>query len=893
MNATALAHNLEETLQNATPAMKQYFQLKAQYPESLLFYRMGDFYELFFDDAVIASDILNIALTKRGKHGDQEIPMCGVPAHSHESYLQKLIASGQKVAVCEQLETPEQAKKARGHKAVVQRDVVRVITPGTITEDSLLDAQRANYLAAAYVKKDRAALGWVDISTGSFYLLTCPAPQLQEELLRLQPQECLISLNDTQLEASLQAERLTLSPQPESWFSSSKGSERLKDYYQLAVLDSLGELSEVELGVCAALLEYLALTQKATMPRLDRPQKIGRHDRLALDIATRRNLELLQTLDGQRKGSLLHAMDRTVTGAGGRLLASRLSSPLTDASAINKRLQQVNFFLENPLLRKELRNILRQCPDMERAVSRLSMERGGPRDMLMVVKALEAALQIRTHFANLDLTTAPEGISGYSKTLQDHAPLREELSRALKEDPPMLTRDGNFIARGYHATLDEFRHLRDESRQHIAQLQKKYQELTGIGQLKIKFNHVLGYFVEITPTHQAKMTDHFVHRQTMKNALRYSSKELAELEHKIREAADKSLKLELEIFEQLLSTIKAEAESLQLTARCIAGLDVSCALAELAEEQHYCLPEIDDSLRFEITQGRHPVVEQQLKKQQEAFIANPCRLSEDDAASAKTEPLLWLITGPNMAGKSTFLRQNALIAIMAQMGSFVPATSARIGLVDRVFSRVGAADDLARGRSTFMVEMVETATILHHASERSLVILDEIGRGTATYDGLSLAWSVVEHLHNHSHCRGLFATHYHELTRLHESLTRLRNYHVQVKEWKGQVVFLHTLAQGAANRSYGIHVARLAGMPEHVIQRAEALLKTLEQQTSPTDTHQLAETMPLFHYSHALEPQAAEGDETSRAIIKILQDTKPDELTPRDALNLLYQLKSL
>lgn len=881
---------LQQKLQNATPAMRQYFILKHAHPECLLFYRMGDFYELFFEDAVTASSILDIALTKRGKHGDEEIPMCGVPAHSHESYLEKLIASGQKVAICEQLESPEEAKKRDGYKAVVRRDVVRVITPGTITEERLLDARSSSFLAAIGRYKNDYALAWVELSTGIFQLMPCPYEQLRKELGRLNPREILLP-DEMALQDSFNELPAALSPLPFSSFDVKKGREQLKAAYHMTVLDSLGELSDAEMTACGALLDYIQLTQKGVMPRLEKPQRITAQQWMAIDPATRRNLELSETLNGQRKGSLLHAIDRTITSAGGRLLASRLASPLTDAAHITKRLDQIETFITHSSLRQSIRNTLKQCPDLERALSRVCLLRGGPRDLLTIVTALDTALELRTLFEQhrQELSSpdslAPEKESSLRQLTQlnDHSPLREELKRALKTDPPLLARDGNFIAKGYHATLDEFRHLRDESKQLIAALQHDYQKATGISVLKIKFNNVLGYFVEITPSHEHKITDDFIHRQTMKNALRYTTKELAELAHKLSEAADRAVKLELEIFDQLVEMVRSASDSLAITARALAGLDVTTALAELAVVERYCRPRIDNSLTFTLQNARHPVVEQYLRKEHQDFIANHCSFETSR---------LWLLTGPNMAGKSTFLRQNALIAILAQMGCYVPADAAHIGIVDRLFSRVGAADDLARGRSTFMVEMVETATILNQASNRSLVILDEIGRGTATYDGLSIAWAVVEHLHEQNRCRALFATHYHELTRLEETLPQLSCHHMKVKEWKGDVIFLHSVAEGSADRSYGIHVAKLAGLPSPVIQRAKELLHRFESSPQKTMQTALEEALPLFFQPSPTAPEP-DDSETASALRDALEALDPDDLSPREAHAELYRLKSL
>ena len=884
MSSALLSQPLEHHLQHATPAMQQYFRLKYDHPECLLFYRMGDFYELFFDDAEVAAKILDIALTKRGKHGDQDIAMCGVPAHSHESYLERLIASGQKVAICEQMEDPATAKKERGYKAIVRREVLRIVTPGTITEDRLLEARNHHYLAALGIVGHEQSLGWVDLSSGEFYLQHIESNRRLDELIgAIQPRELIISETYAQEPlAALADTDITLTYQHRSVFNSQRGQERLQSTFKLQALDSLGELSRSDYAAAGALLHYLDLTQKGVLPRLEKPRLISQHEWMVIDPATRRNLELTQALSGGKKGSLLQSLDQTVTAAGGRLLAQRIATPLTDKSRIEKRLDAIQTFVEHPNLRELVRESLGCCPDTERAISRICLERGGPRDLKMIQNTLDCVLELRGIFEQQKTTSLSAPLAVLQTGLNVHDDLRQELQSALQEDVPMLARDGGFIRSGYHAALDEFRVLRDESKRLIAKLQQEYITLTGINTLKIKFNNVLGYFVEITPAHEAKMTDEFIHRQTMKNALRYSSKELAELEHKLSQAADKALKLELQIFDQLVASVQQKADDLAITARALAGLDVAAALAELAVEYQYIRPELYTDQRFHIQQGRHPVVEQHLRKENQSFIGNDCSLA--DSHEDQNDSTLWLLTGPNMAGKSTFLRQNALIAIMAQMGSYVPAERAEIGLIDRLFSRVGAADDLARGRSTFMVEMVETATILNQSTVNSLVILDEIGRGTATHDGLSLAWAVVEHLHNQIGCRGLFATHYHELTQLEHSLPHLSCHHMKVKEWKGEVIFLHEVAQGAGGRSYGIHVAKLAGLPNSVISRAEGLLQQFEQEKQTTET-----SLPLFS-----QPTASyEAAPSTSAAMQALEELNPDEMTPKQAHDYLYQLKVL
>ncbi len=867
-----------------SPGMAQYMEIKSRHQDFLLFYRMGDFYELFFDDAVKAAAVLDIALTKRGQIRGVDIPMCGVPVHSSDFYLEKLIANGIKVAICEQLEDPSEAKK-RGSKSVVHRDVVRIVTPGTVTEETLLAPDRSNYLASIAEVKSDWALAWMDISTGEFSVIETSPAQLASELARLTPSEILISeqeCNSDRLSAILSDHKACLTPIPESSLHGKRSAERLREYYGLSTLDAWGDFTLADLACCGALLDYVHLTQKDTPPRLDAPKKYAASSGLAIDAATRRNLELVSTLSGMRQGSLLSTIDRTQTACGARLLASRLCNPLTDVDTITARHDAVAFFVEHASLRSGLRDTLRRCPDLERALGRLMMQRGGPRDLAALRDGLSAATAMADALRTIPHGSLPEEVESIVAGLGTHTSLIAHLTATLKDELPMLARDGNFIRAGYDAALDEFRCLRDESKKLIAAMEVQYKTATDIPSLKIKYNYMLGFFIEVTKKHEAKIPFEYIHRQTMKDAMRYTTPELAEIEKKIAEAADRALRIELEIFERLVEEIRADAHTIVAAGRAIAALDVTAALSELAQHERYCRPVIDDSLTFRITGGRHPVVESFLGREGQRFIANGCDLTGDQR--------LWLITGPNMAGKSTFLRQNALLALMAQMGSFIPATEAHIGIIDRLYSRVGASDDLARGRSTFMVEMVETAAILSQATSRSLVILDEIGRGTATYDGLSIAWAVAEHLHNATRCRGLFATHYHELTHLKESLSSLALYTVKVKEWKGNVIFLHEVAAGTADRSYGIHVAQLAGLPEKVIARAKVLLKALETSDHSPVQAITSGALPLF--AMAGKPATVESAPVSHAM-ELLSTIKPDELSPKEALDVLYRLKSL
>lgn len=861
----------------ATPMMQQYLNVKAEHQDALLFYRMGDFYELFLEDAVIAAKVLDIALTKRGKHEGGDIAMCGVPHHACEAYLHKLINSGYKVAICEQMESPLEAKK-RGYKAVVRREVVRIITPGTLIEDALLDARQSNYLASLVNLGGQMALAWIDISTGEFRVCPVYKESLSTDLARLSVKELLISdkiFVDPELSPILREYRAALSPQVASMFDFAKTENKLKNFYGVQSLDGFGNFSRAETAACGSLIEYVELTQKGVLPRLNPPKQFSGKNFMAIDASTRRNLELIHTLSGEKKGSLLSIIDRTITAPGSRLQFSYLTTPLAQSAAINNRLDGVQFFVENGQPRSDLREVIKRVPDMERALSRICMGKGGPKDMTAIRDGLSEAttiMEIVEFSGSMDM---PPIIRGYLKDFGSHDRIINHLREALKEEVGVLARDGGFVAQGYHPRLDEFRELAFNGRNKIAELREKYRDETGINTLKIVQNNVLGYFVEVTPSHSGKITDEkFVHRQTLASAIRYTTEELRRLESDIIGAKDNALQIEQMIFEELVAEIKSSADKIALAAQSVAGLDVLAALAELASERNYNRPYVDDSLEFKVTGGRHPVVEAGMEND---FISNDCDLSQDQR--------LWLLTGPNMAGKSTYLRQNALIAIMAQMGSFVPATEAHIGTVDKLFSRVGASDDLARGQSTFMVEMIETATILNQATERSFVILDEIGRGTATYDGLSIAWAVVENIHNVNKCRSLFATHYHELTSLTDELPALTCYTMKVKEWEGNVVFLHEVTHGAADRSYGIHVAKLAGLPKSVTDRASEVLAVLQQTETSNVKIQLVDDLPLFANNNKVENVA--GSEVEA----ILRATNIDELTPKGALDFLYELK--
>lgn len=827
--------------------------------------------------------------------------MCGVPFHAYESYLAKLIRQGYKVAICEQVEDPKEAKK-RGAKSVVKREVIRLVTAGTLTEEPLLDAKKNNFLLTLAKVNDTLGLSWLDISTGDFYLQEVLLKAKDEGVVlagilsRLNPVETVISdayLQNPQIFNVLNDYRDQLSVLPQARFNSENAKKRLETVFKVEAVEAFGNFTRAEITAAGVLLDYVENTQKGKIPLISKPVKVTESQIMEIDGATRRSLELVEALTGDKNSCLLGVIDRTVTGAGGRLLASRVSNPLKDIEGINRRLDSVEFFTRFNRIRQEVRAILKACPDIERAVSRLSLGRGGPRDLANIKTALAVVPQLKNLVMSFNqntdeqiLSEFPDSLKTVLNNLGEHSNLVSTLEQALAEDLPLLARDGGFIREGFYPPLDEIKLLKNDSHKMIVELQNKYAEATGISNLKIKYNNVIGYFIEVQSKFAPEMLENkdFIHRQSVLNATRFTTVELTELENKIRGAADKALAMELEMFDNLVKDVRLASEDISRTAKAMAELDVSSALADLAVEKNYCRPQIDDSLVFDVKEGRHPVVENAISKENAgAFVGNNCQL--DDAHGR-----LWLLTGPNMAGKSTFLRQNAIIAIMAQMGSFVPCASAHIGVIDKIFSRVGASDDLARGRSTFMVEMVETASILNQADERSFVILDEIGRGTATFDGLSIAWAVVEHLHELNKCRALFATHYHELTALTSKLPLMTLHCMKIKEFNDEVIFLHEVIDGAADRSYGIHVAKLAGLPRTVVKRAEQVLETLEREGKSQSVSQLAEDLPLFAAVRSKDEPAAQQIVPA---MEALKELNPDNLTPREALDKLYELKNL
>ncbi len=858
----------------ATPMMAQYLALKAEVPDCLLFYRMGDFFELFFDDAKIASACLDIALTARGEHGGNAVPMCGVPAHAAEAYMARLIKAGHRVAIADQIETPAEAKKRGGSKALVRRAIVRVVTAGTLTEEALLDARAANWLVAVAEASGALGIAAADISTGRFEIMA-PAPgALEAELARLDAAELIVP-------EGWDAAPANSWPCPREGFDSLRAETRLKQIFGVATLDGFGGFSRPELAAAGGLIAYLERTGSGSLPFLQPPRRRTSTEHMLIDAATRESLELTLTTGGSRKGSLLDAVDRTVTGGGARLLAADIAAPLADAGAIRARLDLVELLVADGQLRDMLRSRLRALPDIARALGRLVAGRGSPRDLALLRDGLGEGHQLHEKLATI--ANPPVLLASLLPALRGHGALVSLLSRALMPSPPIDTAQGGYIATGYDAALDELRAIGSDGRRAIATLEAQYRERTGIAALKVRHNNVLGYHIEVPAKHADPLMaadSGFTHRQTLAGVVRFNATDLHEQAMKVGQAGAHAIAAEAAHLEDLTAQALARAGEISATADALARLDVAAALAERAIEGGWCRPELADTPCFEVDAGRHPVVEAAVGAIGERFVANDLSLAPDRR--------LWLVTGPNMGGKSTFLRQNALIAVLAQAGAFVPAARARLGLVDRLFSRVGASDNLARGRSTFMVEMVETAAILAQATEHSFVILDEVGRGTSTYDGLAIAWAVVEAVHEINRCRCLFATHYHELTRLAETLGALSLHHVRAREWKGDLVLLHELAEGPADRSYGLAVAKLAGLPPQVIARAAGVLKTLEAGRAKTGGLAAGlDELPLFANATPPEP------ETPDALHAAVEAIDPDTLSPREALDLIYRLKRL
>ena len=863
-----------------TPMMAQYTEIKNQYPDCLLFYRLGDFYELFYEDAKIASRVLGLVLTSRGKsEGTLNVPMCGIPFHAYQNYLTRLVKDGFKVAICEQVEDPAEAKK-RGSTAIVKRDVVRIVTAGTLVEDELLEAKKNNFLLTVVPGFNDFAIAWADVSTGVFFTQTCSEEDIFSVIMRLAPAEILLPENFIELHPTAikeKDERYTF------WktenFSYLKGKDELSAFFNNQNTDGF---ERHEITACGALLAYILHTQKETKPALRFPIKTHSHKFMEIDASTRSSLELTTSLgNNKNETSVLKTIDETKTAMGARLLNTQLSTPLLDITEINNRLDKIDFFSQNPLIRDKVREVLKTIPDIERALSRILIGNSNPKEILSTALGLEKLPLLREIISN---NLVPPSLQKDLQIMGEYSGLVKEITRAINpEAKNQLARSGGFIRMGYSAQLDELVLLKENIKYTLLELQKKYSEQTGISNIKIAFNNLVGYYIEV-PAKSADplLTDKsqgFIHKQTMLNVVRFTTEELIELEHKIMNANELAIEMEVAIFNQFVEQIRKLNDSIVMTCIALSNIDVATALSYYAEINHWTRPILTDDNSFEIKAGRHPVVEKSLAKNSVSFIPNNCSMSIDTS-------LLWIITGPNMAGKSTFLRQNAVIAILAQMGSFVPAEYAKIGIIDKLYSRVGASDDLARGRSTFMVEMVEVAAILNNATEKSLVILDEVGRGTATYDGLSIAWSVIEYLHDVNRCRALFATHYHELTALANRMDKIDLYTMRIKEWKGDIVFLHEICQGATDRSYGIHVGKLAGLPSSVLTRAEEILEQLEEKKQ--DQKPLFDDLPLF--SQCLKTISKEKESPALDALKKLD---VDSLSPRDALDYMYKLKSM
>jgi len=895
MNAPAAPASTTPDPSGASPVMAQYFDAKARQPDALVFFRMGDFYELFFEDAVKAAAALGIAQTHRGTHNGQPIPMAGVPVHAAEAYLAKLIRAGFKVAVCEQMENPAEARK-RGSKAIVHRDVVRIVTPGTLTEDSLLDARGANRLAAVALRGGQAAVASLELSTGEVESLLIAPSGLSAALAALQPSEILVPdrlFADETVSAALKAAGGLVQPMAQALAEPAASEARLKRLYGVDTLDGFGGLAGAEISALGLIAAHLETTQAGRLPALSPPRRAGEADVMAIDPATRASLEIERTTGGQREGSLLGAIDRCVTAPGSRLLAARLARPLLDPAAIDARLDAVAWVLERRDLRERLREALRRSGDLARALSRLALGRGGPRDLGTLRDGLRTGEALSALVASEGQTLDPPPFEIETALAAVNPSLSAELSGLLAQlesglgpDLPAQARDGGFVQGGVRPELDQARALRDDSRRVIIALEARLAAESGLP-LKIRHNAVLGYYVETTagradPLFQPPLNATFIHRQTLANQVRFTTVELADLDARIAQAGERALAIEVAAFEAWREAACALAAPLQAAARGLATLDVAAGLAEWAEDQQAARPVVDRSFRFEAIAARHPVVEAAVKRAGDPFTPNDCTLD----GAGETGARLSIVTGPNMAGKSTFLRQNALLAVMAQAGSFVPARGLTLGVVDRLFSRVGAGDDLARGRSTFMAEMVETAAILTQATPRSFVILDEIGRGTATWDGLAIAWACAEALHDTNRSRALFATHYHELATLEERLAHVSNLSLRAREWNGELVFLHEASPGPADRSYGVQVAKLAGVPPAVVARAREVLERLEAQA---ESPARLEGLPLFA---AVAPPAPTKQAPS-AVEGALKGLDLDGMSPREAMDALYRLKGM
>jgi DNA mismatch repair protein MutS len=858
-----------------TPMLKQYMALKKEYPDAILFFRLGDFYEMFYDDAKVASKVLGIALTSRNKNDKNPVPLCGVPHHSSEPYLAKLLKSGHKVAVCEQIEDPKSAK------GVVKRKVVRVLTPGVILDSENLDSKSNNFLASVYAGNGIYGLAYTDISTGLFRASVFDSIEdLTDEIFRLEPKEIILE-NVDEGESPVSGAALKRSGNPvitqlDSWaWDTDRGRELLLEHLSAKTLEPYG-LEGVPEAITAAgaLLQYLKDTRLEEMPPLNDPEFYRKTGYLLIDESTKRNLELLRSNNndsGDSGGSLLWVLDETTTGMGGRLLRRWINYPLVDIKAIEKRLDAVEELKSHTSLRASVMAELREISDIERLIGRIATSTARPRD-------LGALRDSSIHISSIKKLLTESGMKAVrdiGEGLDDLADLHRLLASSLAIDLPLTSREGGMIKEGVNPELDGLRSIKRDGRQWIADLEAKERKATGINSLKVSYNRVFGYYIEVSKSNSGSVPDGYTRRQTLANAERYITEELKEYEDKILGAEDRIIAIESEIFEGLRKKVAAEADRVRNTSALLGELDCYSALADVAERYNYVRPQMTDEPVMELGNSRHPVVERM--ELGERFVPNDIKLDPH-------ENQFLLITGPNMAGKSTLIRQVALTAIMAQLGSFVPATHARVGVSDRVFTRVGASDNIAKGHSTFMVEMVETAYILRHATDRSLVILDEIGRGTSTFDGMSIAWAVAEYLHDRGP-RTLFATHYHELTGLAVSRRRTKNYNIYVKENGDKIVFLRKLIPGAASHSYGIQVAKLAGVPDAVIKSAQKVLSNLEKSQSGIRTSILGGQMHLF-----TEPEQAETED-EHPILEEIKGLDTNSMTPLDALTKLAELK--
>ncbi len=913
----------------ATPVMRQYLDIKFANIDCLVLFRMGDFYELFYEDAITASRVLGIALTKRGKTDADIIPMCGVPHHALENYLNKLLDDDFKVAICDQTETPEQAKNRGGYKAVVNRSISRIITPGTIIEESLLDAGIPNYLVSVAIHKEDAAIASIDLATSNFSIIYVPRNEIINELARISPKEILLSekyrADDLANEISNSLD-MKISFQVDSCYSVNRCKKNILDFYKIQDLSAIGYLNNVQIMALGNVLEYLTLTQKDNMPRLPLPKIISYNKFMGIDSSTRRSLELTNnTNNGAISGSLLSQLDKCVTKLGKRLLYSYVSAPLIELNAINKRLDITDFFANNLNITEATRLLMKQTGDLERCITRINMNKSTPKDLLSIKYTIDIAEKLMSIFVR-DEANIENNIQEIINPLIGLDEIRELIENSIREDAGNIITNGNVINTSYHPKVAELHDLINNGRQNIEKLRDKYRQETSIETLKINSNNVLGLFIDVGARHADKIKDEkFIHRQSTANSVRYTTTELQELEGKMINAKTLVESLEYEIYQKICAEIQQNQHKLLRMAQSIALLDVFCNFAHIADENNYCKPAVSDDHILNIEGGRHPVVEKSLEKLGNSFIANDCHFDTDER--------IWLITGPNMAGKSTFLRQNAIITIMAHIGCYVPATKAHIGIVDKIFSRIGAGDDLGKGQSTFMLEMLETSAIIAQSSPRSLIILDEVGRGTSTYDGVAIAWSVLEHIHDKIKARCLFATHYHELTAMDKILPAMKNYTVAIEESGDEIIFMHKITQGAASKSYGVHVAELAGLPKSVINKAKSILKKLEKNSDGSNAKILkneSHSMNLFentnlslrgadassslrmsehakcgNLSHknsnspdhhvAGAPRDGENIEGENAITLYDEFKKidPDKLSPREALDLLYRLKDI